>query len=174
MFSISPAQHSPRIRSPKRFFPKSKKQHLCQICKKGQTIIPYAELFDYYKKKQEKKPITQPLCESCEKNLATIICQECNQNYCEQCASFIHKANKKFSQHKLLSFDQKSQIIKSKAILCNCPSNRNLEFFCLQCKCGICKFCSVTDHSGHEQVTTEEFKNEYEKCDFKKFKVFCK
>ena len=87
------------------FFQNPKKQHFCQICKKGQAVIPYKELFGHYEKKQDMKPEKQPLCESCKKKLAFFICQECNQNYCEQCATFFHKTNKKISNHTLLGFD---------------------------------------------------------------------
>ena len=122
----------------------------------------------------DKKPQSQsePMCDACEKLPAKISCLECNQNYCEQCGNFFHKANKKFSQHKLLGFDQKSQFVKSQTFLCVCPSKRGLEFYCIKCKNSICKYCSIVDHGDHEQIPMEEVQSVKKTCNFKEFRVF--
>ena len=154
------------------FFQNPKKEHSCQICQKGVAILPFSQLFDFYSKKMDKKPQSQPMCDACEKLPSKVSCLECNQNYCEQCGNFFHKANKKISQHKLLGFDQKSQFVKSQAFLCVCPSKRALEFFCLQCKNSICKYCAIVDHGGHEKILMEELQLGKQKCNFKEFRTF--
>ena len=137
------------------FFQNPKKEHSCQICQKGVTILPFSQLFEFYSKKMDKKPQSQPMCDACEKLPAKISCLEC-----------------KFSQHKLLGFDQKFQFVKSQAFLCVCPSKRPLEFFCLQCKNSICKYCSIVDHGDHEQIPMEEVQSGKQKCNFKEFRTF--
>jgi len=82
-------------------------------------------------------------------------CVDCNQNYCEACAQFIHLVNKKFINHKMQNVESKQMVTKEE-FNCFCFNKKNIQDFCLQCETGICKLCFIINHKGHKQISIEE------------------
>ena len=142
----------------------------CLKCKdKGNCHVDLKEILGFLEGKDRFRSVFEEnkenLCESCEKQESVFCCVDCNnQNYCETCLNLFHQQNKRFQNHKIISFSERQSIIDSSKSLikmsCKCPAQRVMSNFCLECQNSICQYCSIADHNYHEKKPlTDVFKN---------------
>ena len=149
----------------KDFFMQLNPQYQCIICQKGKTQFQFIKL----DKLLQEKSQNQPNCEFCEKKISTKCCLDCNENYCDECLVSFHQQNKKFINHKILSFDEKKQM-SVQQLQCTCSTRQTMEFFCQICKSSICKNCAKNYHDGHLQIPFKEILADFNRINLNKAK----
>ncbi|XP_074033525.1 RING finger protein 17 isoform X2 [Leptinotarsa decemlineata] len=84
---------------------------------------------------------------SCNRN-ATLHCVDCNDIYCPDCCSVVHKSAKSLWNHKQTPI----RVEKGTVDLEKCSEhNMDVEFFCKTCEIGACCYCFLEKHEGHEK-----------------------
>ena len=149
------------------FFSLQTLRQKCLICGDGDFSLtkPLFEFLSNHKKPVNPQPQNiNSMCDACEKKPAKTKCVDCNQNYCEACAQFMHEVNKKFINHKMQNVEK--QMVTKEEFNCFCSNKKIIQDFCLQCEIGICKFCSIIDHKGHKQISIEELMSQKMKMKF--------
>ena len=138
------------------FFYENKNSYPCMICHNGTSDISIRQLIESLK--MEDKTIFSPdekngLCDACIKNISTLWCKNCNFNYCSKCEKQFHGKHKGFQKHIRVTLMEKQEkeriennIFKQQ---CKCFSKNLLEYFCLDCKMSICRYCLKCDHEIH-------------------------
>jgi len=92
-------------------------------------------------------------CEACQtKNTgekATMYCATCNQKLCERC-SWPHQTWKN-GAHKvdMLGKELRVEIIQMRSSYCEKHADKQLEWFCFDCKVTICVGCFIIEHRQH-------------------------
>ena len=168
------------------FFEGNQKELECPICQKPDKItIPLDEIASALQKHCEKISFSLNKsenihCEACQIKQATCCCVDChNQNYCEGCLNAIHNANKRFSDHKMITLEEKLSIMESQILLskmvCSCPSKRDMEFYCQKCKKSMCSYCLKADnHESHSPISLKEIFDKIKVIDQKEVSYFLK
>ena len=101
-------------------------------------------------------------CGNCNKRSAqTLYCFQCCSFWCEECilAHNIIRINKEHRTLALKDFqDQDIEAVLKRPAFCQKKrhENKELEFFCKDCKVAICNTCVVTLHEGHGKMLLEE------------------
>ena len=101
-------------------------------------------------------------CGNCNKRSAqTLYCFQCCSFWCEECilAHNIIRTNKEHRTLALKDFqDQDIEAVLKRPAFCQKKrhENKELEFFCKDCKVAICNTCVVTLHEGHGKTLLEE------------------
>ncbi|CAL6041953.1 B-box_Zinc finger domain-containing protein [Hexamita inflata] len=89
-----------------------------------------------------------PICDSCERNPASVFCFQCNGNICAQCDGQIHSNRLMRSHQRTAPFTP---------IKCKAHGNFT-SMLCAHCQELICVNCLVEFHKGHQiQQLTESF-----------------
>ncbi|KAI8512577.1 hypothetical protein Bbelb_092160 [Branchiostoma belcheri] len=103
------------------------------------------------------KEDTKVPCDLCEEDLATQGCVPCEEFMCDECAC-AHRRFKRTRGHEVVSVPKlKEQLIakmksfRSKS-LPTCPKHQDekVKFYCVTCKCPVCRDCTVLQHKGHK------------------------
>ena len=101
-------------------------------------------------------------CGNCNKRSAqTLYCFQCCSFWCDECvlAHNIIRINKEHRTLALKDFqDQDIEAVLKRPAFCQKKrhENKELEFFCKDCKVAICNTCVVTLHEGHRKMLLEE------------------
>ena len=101
-------------------------------------------------------------CGNCNKrNTQTLYCFQCCSFWCDECvlAHNIIRINKEHRTLALKDFqDQDIEAVLKRPAFCQKKrhENKELEFFCKDCKVAICNTCAVTLHEGHGKMLLEE------------------
>ena len=101
-------------------------------------------------------------CGNCDKRSAqTLYCFQCCSFWCEECilGHNIIRTNKEHRTLALKDFqDQDIEAVLKRPAFCQKKrhENKELEFFCKDCKVAICNTCVVTLHEGHGKMLLEE------------------
>ena len=101
-------------------------------------------------------------CGNCDKRRAqTLYCFQCCSFWCEKCilGHNIIRTNKEHRTLALKDFQgQDIEAVLKRPAFCQEKrhENKELEFFCKDCKVAICNTCAVTLHDGHEKMLLEE------------------
>ena len=160
------------------FFEGNQNEFECPICQKqAKMTINLNEMINAFKKSifsSEKSEIQH--CEACLENPATLCCIGCqNQNYCEGCLNLIHKANKRFADHKIVTLEEKRSLIENEKMACNCPTKRPMEFYCQKCKKSMCIYCvKAENHETHPLISLEDIFDNAKAIDQKETSSFLK
>ena len=90
------------------FFQNLNAEYPCLICKEGKSILPFNRLSSYFDQRKSEKLLTkaESKCEACESNISKIHCFECDQSYCDECLDHSHNSNKRFKNHRIITFNQ--------------------------------------------------------------------
>ena len=86
---------------------------------------------------------------NCEELDADIFCEECIENFCQDCFNVLHKSKKKQNHNK-------SKVKDISLLVCKKHSNKKFELFCLEDETKLCSICVTEDHSKHEIFTIEK------------------
>lgn len=95
------------------------------------------------------------LCDECDNNKnADVYCKDCFFNFCKDCFDNIHLAqvNEKllykinYKEHKSIKLSKKTN-----SGLCDCLKQKEVEYFCEECKVSLCSYCKIIgSHSKKE------------------------
>ena len=105
-------------------------------------------------------------CGNCDKMSAqTSYCFQCCSFWCEKCilGHDIMRANNKHRTLALKDFqDQDIKAVLERPAFCQKKhhENKELEFFCKDCKVSICSTCAITLHEGHGKMPLQEATDE--------------
>ena len=84
-----------------------------------------------------------------------------------------HQMNKRFANHKIVSLEQKKNVMgKTEShcnVICRCPSKRTLEYYCQVCKTSICKYCLKADHDSHKNIPISDISKQINLKDVQSF-----
>ena len=106
-------------------------------------------------------------CRNCEKRSAqTLYCFQCCSFWCEECIVG-HNIIRENKDHRTLALkdfrDQDIKAVLERPAFCQKKhhENKELEFFCKDCKVAICNTCAVTLHEGHGKMPVQEATDEH-------------
>ncbi|CAH3038403.1 unnamed protein product, partial [Porites lobata] len=101
-------------------------------------------------------------CRNCDKrSTQTLYCFQCCSFWCDECivGHNIMRGNKDHRTLALKDFqDQDIKAVLERPAFCQKKhhENRELEFFCKDCKVAICSTCAMTLHEGHGKMPLQE------------------
>ena len=105
-------------------------------------------------------------CRNCDKRSAqTSYCFQCCSFWCEECI-LGHNIKRENKDHRTLApkdfQDQDIKAVLERPAFCQKKhhENKELEFFCKDCKVAICNTCAVTLHEGHGKMPLQEATDE--------------
>ncbi|CAH3038426.1 unnamed protein product [Porites lobata] len=105
-------------------------------------------------------------CRNCDKRSAqTSYCFQCCSFWCEECI-LGHNIMRENKDHRTLALkdfqDQDVKAVLERPAFCQKKhhENKELEFFCKDCKVAICNTCAVTLHEGHGKMALQEATDE--------------
>jgi len=99
-------------------------------------------------------------------DLATAYCIQCQETFCEPCAS-VHRNQKATRDHKLLQMGDKvkPEDLYAQYPPANCDKHvdKALEIYCNECRLVICMMCYIKDHNSHNCSDIQELVDEFRK-----------
>ena len=108
-----------------------------------------------YQKMAKVEGKVEAVCESCLKNgKAVAFCRQCTAFLCAPCVEH-HPVLRVFEGHKVESLDDLKRggakhLPLKEAPPPKCPEHdKTMKIFCFDCKCLICRHCTLIDHNGH-------------------------
>ena len=109
---------------------------------------------DVYQKMAKVEGKVEAVCEQCSKGKSVAFCRQCTDFICAECKT-LHGKLKPFAGHKVATLEElkkggaKHLPLKEASPL-NCPEHDQIrKIFCFDCKCLICRDCTLIDHNGH-------------------------
>jgi tripartite motif-containing protein 9/67 len=135
----------------------------CPVCSKtvyfdenGAHNLPkYRAMQNIVYKYGEAKELS-PKCELCPKEPArpaTVVCEQCEVLYCEECREHCHPARGALAKHVLLAPSRSAELrtrTASRELLCPDHPEDHLSFYCMLCKVPVCAICRDTRHTSHD------------------------
>jgi len=131
------------------------------ITKKGLTDLPknffVGKLLEV-RKLASALSLKEMMCDVCDENQgrktpATVYCTECRKNMCPQCLG-CHQTFRFPTPHKVVEVDKQQQVdellSKLPENVCDKHPDKNIEFYCFDCKLVACVACCITGHCGHK------------------------
>ena len=94
-------------------------------------------------------------CELCSEDKATAFCRQCAQFICAECVKSHQRMRKVFSGHKISTIEElkeggAKEIVTPEPTLQTCKEHeQQMNIFCFDCGCLICRDCTIKDHHGH-------------------------
>ena len=98
-----------------------------------------------------KEPLKEEYwCEFCDEGTAraSLMCEECDYWYCENCLESMHQSKGPFAYHTITKpkMKQKGGKVIAKCEMHDCEH----EFYCILCKDAVCQSCLGDLHKNHE------------------------
>ncbi|CAH1119195.1 unnamed protein product [Phaedon cochleariae] len=84
---------------------------------------------------------------SCNKP-ATLRCQECNDVYCVNCSTVVHKSAKSLWSHKQTTITKRAVNLELEKCM---EHNMDVVYFCRTCELKACCYCIIEQHEGHDK-----------------------
>jgi hypothetical protein len=110
---------------------------------------PLIVLLDLPEHRFSEEKVIDNLC-GCKKAPISYFCFECEESFCEDCNSVLHRAKR--STHRRTP--TKTHRASNPIVSMSCPDHqgRSMEFFCKSetCRKGICSHCVVGSHRTHD------------------------
>ena len=109
---------------------------------------------DVYQKMAKVEGKVEAVCEQCSKGKSVAFCRQCTDFICAQCKT-LHRKLKVFTGHKVATLEELKKggakhVPLKEAPPPNCPEHDQIgKIFCFDCKCLICRDCTLIDHNGH-------------------------
>ena len=109
---------------------------------------------DVYQKMAKVEVKVEAVCEQCSKGKSVAFCRRCTDFICAECKT-LHGKLKPFASHKVATLEELKKggaknVPLKEAPPPNCPEHDQImEIFCFNCKCLICRDCTLIDHNGH-------------------------
>ena len=109
---------------------------------------------DVYQNMAKMEGKVEAVCEQCSKEKSVAFCRQCTDFICAECKT-LHRKLKVFAGHKVATLEElKKGVAKhvplKEAPPPKCPEHdKTMKIFCFDCKCLICRDCTLIDHNGH-------------------------
>ena len=109
---------------------------------------------DVYQKMAKVEGKVEAVCEQCSKGKSVAFCRQCTDFICAECKT-LHGKLKPFAGHKVATLEElkkggSKQVPLKEAPPPNCPEHDQIrKIFCFDCKCLICRDCTLIDHNRH-------------------------
>ena len=109
---------------------------------------------DVYQKMAKVEGKVEAVCEQCSKGKSVAFCRQCTDFICAECKT-LHGKLKPFAGHKVATLEELKKggakhVPLKEAPPPNCPEHDQIrKIFCFDCKCLICRDCTLIDHNGH-------------------------
>ena len=94
-------------------------------------------------------------CELCSEEKATAFCRQCAKFLCAECVKSHERLKKLFPNHKISTIEElkeggAKEIVTPEPTLQTCKEHeQQMNIFCFDCGCLICRDCTIKDHHGH-------------------------
>ena len=131
----------------------------CKIPQTGVDDLPTAFFINRMKEKfarlEQAFGKVESLCELCCEGKPDAFCHQCGKFLCSNCEESHQRMKALFPNHKTtplaeLKLHEAKQMFDRQVCLKNCDAHDEpLKVFCFDCKCLICRDCTVRDHNGH-------------------------
>ncbi|CAH1407569.1 unnamed protein product [Nezara viridula] len=133
----------------------------CPVCNKtvyfdenGAHNLPkYKAMQNIVDKYGESKELS-PKCELCKEpaRQATVLCEQCEVHYCDECRENCHPARGGLAKHTLTAPGRAALRTRDTAreILCMDHSEEPLSYYCMLCKQAVCAHCRDVRHASHD------------------------
>ncbi|XP_014251351.1 E3 ubiquitin-protein ligase TRIM9 isoform X1 [Cimex lectularius] len=134
----------------------------CPVCSKtvyfdengAQNLPKYRAMQNIVDKYSEAKELV-PKCELCTKEPAkpaTVLCEQCEVHYCDECRENCHPARGALAKHTLTSPGRSALRIReaAKEVFCQDHQEEPLSYYCMLCKVAVCAHCRDTRHASHD------------------------
>jgi tripartite motif-containing protein 9/67 len=127
----------------------------CPTCRKvvffdeagARNLPPYRTMESIVDRFCEREALRCQMCESEPPKVASVVCEQCEIRYCDQCRELCHPARGPLAKHNLIRPRGASQVRET---LC-ADHNDTVQMFCLVCKVPICSQClNENRHNSHE------------------------
>ena len=109
---------------------------------------------DVYQKMAKVEGKVEAVCEQCSKGKAVAFCRQCTDFICAECKT-LHGKLKVFAGHDVATLKELKKGGANYVLLKEPPPpkypkhDKTMKIFCFDCKCLICRDCTVIDHKGH-------------------------
>ena len=121
----------------------------CPFCENGYTKLPFQDLMTKISYPppiyESQSKISSLRCDYCE-NESSLICNDCQMNYCTNCLTSFHNNLKKNKSHHMVTHEIKE---KNSVFKCGCEQNKPAKNFCKTCK--IARIQSRMRHSTNNK-----------------------
>ncbi|XP_066903052.1 E3 ubiquitin-protein ligase TRIM9 isoform X2 [Halyomorpha halys] len=133
----------------------------CPVCNKtvyfdenGAHNLPkYKAMQNIVDKYGESRELS-PKCELCKEpaRAATVLCEQCEVHYCDECRENCHPARGGLAKHTLTAPGRAALRTRDTAreILCMDHSEEPLSYYCMLCKQAVCAHCRDVRHASHD------------------------
>ena len=145
---------------------KSEKSFLCPECRAecavpsdGIKSLPNAFFINRIKEKvarlEQAYGKVETVCELCCEGKPSCYCNQCSKFLCSTCEESHQRMKALFLSHQVVSLQEielpeAKQLFDKPVTLKSCAAHEEpLKVFCFDCKCLICRDCTVRDHNGH-------------------------
>uniref|UniRef100_A0A6B2LIT0 RING-type domain-containing protein n=1 Tax=Arcella intermedia TaxID=1963864 RepID=A0A6B2LIT0_9EUKA len=130
----------------------------CPVCRSSipsiETLPKNWILINLMDQLKNKKP-KQIICGNCETSSATIFCENCDFNLCDDCNNNEHKT-KISMKHVRVPL---KEIKKKKFAFCS-VHREEMKYYCKDEGVSLCHGCAVDNHKGHNYVSSQKFSTE--------------
>lgn len=95
-------------------------------------------------------------------NRATTYCLDCRQYHCSRCSK--HHTKQRFSQgHEMVELGKKisTEMIKRVKTYCDQHKDKQVEFYCYDCRVTFCMSCYVVRHNNHRSCDIAEISSQF-------------
>ena len=109
---------------------------------------------DVYQKMAKVEGKVEAVCEQHSMGKAVAFCRQCTDFICAECKT-LHGKLKVFAGHDVATLKElkkggANHVLLKEPPLPKCPKHdKTMKIFCFDCKCLICRDCTLIDHKGH-------------------------
>ena len=109
---------------------------------------------DVYQNMAKMEGKVEAVCEQCSNGKSVAFCRQCTDFICAECKT-LHGKLKVFAGHKVATLEELKKggakhVPLKEAPPPKCPEHdKTMKIFCFDCKCLICRDCTLIDHNGH-------------------------
>lgn len=127
----------------------------CPICRKivffdesgVKNLSPYRTMESIIDRFCEREALRCQMCETEPQKVATIVCEQCDIRYCDNCRELCHPQRGPLAKHNLIKPRGPTQLRESQCT----EHNELLTMYCLTCKVAICQVCfNDNRHQSHD------------------------
>lgn len=95
-------------------------------------------------------------------NKATMYCLDCRQYHCSRCSR--HHMKQRFSQsHEMVELGKRipADVLKRVKTFCDQHRDKQVEFYCRDCRITFCMSCYVVRHNGHKSCEIGDISEQF-------------
>lgn len=133
----------------------------CPVCSRifpldarGISGFPRNRLLENIVNRHYAKSNGNIYCQLCEKDppaKASVMCEQCEVVYCDECCKTCHPSRGPLAKHKLTKPNAKTSAVRNSTINCGDHHEEHNSMYCVACRIPVCYVCiEKGKHKGHE------------------------